>query len=218
MVIVAWPEVDGKRWAADGGNRLWDWPERTGRVCPACGARALVGHGRRQRQLHVVGLAVCLVLLLWVQRVRCGACGAVHTLVPACLGRYQRHSCRLRQRATEVREAGWSWRRVLAELGLGWMCSVTSARRWVAEVRRQMEAWGPVLARRVAVSGRPVYGPVAAPGSWAAFAAAVAEALWEAAVSWPAGEELAGAGWLVFGAAGAGVSVRPPSSHRIRYG
>ena len=45
MVMVPWPVVDIKAWIGRVDTWLREWPLRTGRVCPACGARALVGHG-----------------------------------------------------------------------------------------------------------------------------------------------------------------------------
>ena len=70
---------------------------RTGRVCPVCGAVALVGHGLRRRSVHLERAGPgqsCSVEWILVQRVRCKACGRTHTLLPAFLAPYRAASNR----------------------------------------------------------------------------------------------------------------------------
>lgn len=196
--------MECKRWQAEANRLLLEWPRRTGRVCPNCGKRALVGHGRRKRTVHHGSVpggrwAVCGVLKFEVQRVRCRACGRCHTLLPGFVARYQRHPNRVRQEAVERREAGASWGVVLQALrGLGVpLGTATSPRRWVAGVRARMAAAAETLRRLPAPDGQPHYGSVAAVGSWAAFADLVREAVTAAGMEVPrAGEELAAANLL----------------------
>ena len=63
-----------------------------GRVCPACGARALVGHGSRPRSNQVRPVARHQ-RRSWtlVGRVRCSACGETHTLLQPELGPHKRY-------------------------------------------------------------------------------------------------------------------------------
>ena len=203
MVMVLWAILDCNVWLGEAERLLAEWPALTGRICSACGAKALVGHGRRRRSVHA-GTArgrlgpVCGVTWFLVQRVRCKACGCTHTLLPAFVARYQRHSSRVRQRATEARLAGRSWQAVVREMALP-MLSATSPRRWVAGV---LGRYGGALAemRRwlaTGPAGSGTYALLAAPGSWDAFRETVGTLLQrEFAGDWPVEEAAAGANWL----------------------
>jgi len=203
MVIVPWAVTDINVWLEQGQERIARWPALTGRICPSCGEGALVGHGQRQRSVHT-GTAkgqpgpVCAVAWLWVQRVRCTVCGKTHTLLPAFLAPYQRHSSRMRGDACAEREAGLSWQAVLVALGLP-MLSTTSLRRWVQGVMTALPAMAAAVAiwRAAAAQGMAIsYGPVARPRSYAALVASVAEVLAAGGVSgWPEPEVIAGANW-----------------------
>lgn len=203
MVMLPWWLFECKVWKAEADRLLQEWARRTGRVCPACGHAALVGHGRRRRSVHCgvhPGLRwlVCDVLWFEVQRVRCCHCGKTHTLLPGFLARHQRHPNRVRQEAVRLREAGLSWSAVLQALRpLGVpLATATSPRRWVQGVQARMAGAAAELARlQQPADGRPRYGSVQRPGSWAAFAELVRDAAqaegWQAA-----GEELAAANRL----------------------
>jgi|SRR5579875_25351 len=202
MVIVPWPVTDINLWVMQAQEWIRRWPELTGRICPSCGKRALVGHGQRRRTVHV-GLGqgkrgpACGVVRFWVQRVRCKACGKTHTLLPAFLAPYQRHVSRERGRASVEREAGASWRVVLERLGLP-MLSTASVRRWVRGVRTRLPAMAEAVVRWRAAGARGAmvgYGPVAAPGSFAAFVASVGALLAGELMDWPDEEAIAGANW-----------------------
>ena len=204
MVIILWTVLDCNLWIAEAERWLAMWPALTERICPACGATALVGDGRRRRCVHSgtknggTGRPVCDVLWFEVQRVRCTACGRIHTLLPPFLARYQRHPSHLREQVTEARLAGRSWQQVLKDLALP-MLSATSPRRWVAGVLKRYAEVGDTLRRWLAVGpvGRPTYAGLAEPGSWAAFEDMVGALLErDAAGTWPAGESVAGANWL----------------------
>lgn len=202
MTIVVWAVTEVKRWLAEEQALLAQWPALTGRKCPHCGRAALVGHGQRRRSVHVGRRPgrrgpACGVQWLWVQRVRCGACGKTHTLLPGFLAPYQRHPSAGREGACREREAGASWRQVLARLGLA-MLSATSPRRWVARVRRELPGMAAAVRRwrsEAAAGAGGTYAPVEAPGSLAAFAAAVQALLGAQGQGWPAAESLAGANW-----------------------
>lgn len=202
MVMVAWPVVDIKTWMdSDSNSRLlMMWPEMTGRVCPACSAEALVSHGTRRRSIHV-GVAGkqrgagCDVMWVWVQRVRCTACGKTHTLLPAFLAPYQRHPSSVREQAAMEREAGASWRQTLERVGLPAL-STTSVRRWVAAVMAALPVmFAAVVLWRALGEGMAGYGSVRAPGSLAAFCDEMGALLGREVAGWPAGETLAGANW-----------------------
>jgi len=201
MVMVVFWLLDCNVWLAQAERLLVDWPQQTGRVCPTCGAKALVGHGRRRRSVHAgtdtapdARWPVCLVLWFEVQRVRCTGCGKTHTLLPAFLARYQRHPNLVRQEAVRLREAGRSWKDVLAglqPLGVP-LRSATSARRWVQGVLERMGAAAAELRRRgPGVNGQPHYGSVERPGSWAEVAELVRAVVRAEGGEQPAGEELA---------------------------
>jgi hypothetical protein len=198
MVIVPWAVTDIKAWVAQAQELIARWPELTGRICPWCGVEALVGHGQRQRSVHVGQRGpACAVVWFWVQRVRCKACGRTHTLLPAFLAPYQRHVSRVRGRASAERASGASWRVVLAQLGLP-MLSTASVRRWVGGVMTALPAMAEAVARWRASGAQGAatgYGPVAAPGSWAAFVESVGGLLAGEGWSWPDGETVAGANW-----------------------
>lgn len=202
MVMVPWSVTDIKQWLETWAEWLTLWPERTGRVCPHCGAEALVGHGLRRRTVHVGRQPgrrgeTCVVEGLWVQRVRCLACGKTHTLLPVFLAPYQRHASAMREAATVEREAGASWRVVLKRLRLA-MGSTTSVRRWVQGVRRRFPLMAQAVARwRAAEEQEPAvgYGAVAEPGSFAAFVESVRALLGRIVADWPGGEAIAGANW-----------------------
>ncbi len=90
MVMVRWPVTEIKQWLETWAVWLALWPERAARVCPHCGAEALVGRGLRRRTVHVERQPgrrgeTCVVERLLVQRVRCLACGKTHTLLPVFL-------------------------------------------------------------------------------------------------------------------------------------
>jgi hypothetical protein len=205
MVIVLWWLLECKLWQAEANRLLVEWPRRTGRRCPHCGERALVGHGRRKRTVHWgaepgARWSVCKVLEFEVQRVRCRACGRCHTLLPGFVARYQRHPNRVRQEAWERREAGDSWSavlRALRSLGVP-LGTATSPRRWVAGMDARMgAALEGLQPRPQRPDGHPYYGSVAQAGSWTALKdqvrAAAAAAGWEPP---RAGEELAAANRL----------------------
>ena len=198
MVMVPWPVVDIKAWIGRVDTWLREWPLRTGRVCPACGARALVGHGLRRRSVHVGRAGVgpkCKVEWILVQRVRCKACGRTHTLLPAFIAPYQRHLSATRGQAVAERERGASWARVLERLGLPTL-STTSVRRWVVKVRAQLPVVADAVVRwRAMLPEMAGYAPMEAPGSYAAFAVAVDELQGRQLGSWPRNEALAGANW-----------------------
>lgn len=193
MVMVPWPVVDIKTWIATVDAWLREWPWGTGRMCPACRARALVGHGLRRRSVRAgPGSGVVWIL---VQRVRCRACGKTHTLLPAFLAPYHVHLSVTRGRATAEREGGASWAGVLARLGLPTV-STTSVRRWVAAVRRQLPAVvDQVIRWRAMVPAMAGYASMERPGSYAAFAVEVHELQSREVADWPMGEALAGANW-----------------------
>ena len=198
MVMVLWPVVEIKTWVARMDGWLREWPVRTGRRCPACGARALVGHGLRRRSVHVgrsrAGLR-CDVVWILVQRVRCKVCGRTHTLLPAFLAPYHVHRSVTRGRATAERAGGVSWAGVLARLGLP-MLSTTSVRRWVSAVTTRLPAvMDQVIRWRAMVPGLAGYASTERPGSYAAFAAEVHELQSRQVAQWPTGEALAGANW-----------------------
>ncbi len=200
MVMVAWPVVDIKAWQDNNSGFLEMWPAVTGRVCPACSARALVSHQVRRRSVHV-GTArgrrgpQCDVVWTWVQRVRCTACGKTHTLLPAFLAPYQRHPSGTREQAGMEREAGASWRQTLERVGLPGL-STTSVRRWVAAVMVALPAmFAAVVLWRALGEGMAGYGSVRAPGSLGAFGEEVRALLAREVAGWPAGETLAGANW-----------------------
>lgn len=203
MVIVLWDELDCKRWQAESDRRLAGWAEQLGRICPYCGAAALVGHGRRRRSVHwgtAGGVRACGVEWLEAQRVRCTACGRTNTLLPGFLARNQRHPNRVRQEVVERREAGDSWAEVVGACqGLGVpLATATSARRWVAGVRERMAAAVEGLLRHRCGSvpdGAPAYGSVERPGTWAACADLVRHLLG----GWPSDEPLAAANRLARG-------------------
>lgn len=203
MVIILWAVLDCNVWLAEAEMLLAQWPALTGRICPACGAPALVGHGRRRRSVHVgreKGLLgpVCRVVRFWVQRVRCKACGRTHTLLPAFVARYQRHPSQVRERATRLRMAGHSWQQVMKDLALP-MLSATSPRRWVAGVQGRYAAVVAEMRRWLAAGpvGGASYASLAEPGSWAGFEETVGTLLArEFSGDWPAGEVVAGANWL----------------------
>ena len=71
MVIVLWAMLDCHVWLAEAERLLAEWLALTGRIRSACGAKALVGHGRRRRSVHA-GTAggrlgpVCGVTWFWV--------------------------------------------------------------------------------------------------------------------------------------------------------
>jgi Domain of unknown function (DUF6431) len=201
MVMVLWAVLDCNVWLAEAEILLAEWPRLTGRICPACGVQALVGHGRRQRSVHAGSKAgrlgpVCAVVKFWVQRVRCKACGRTHTLLPAFVARYQRHRSEVREEVTVRRGGGQSWVGVIKAMALP-MLSATSPRRWVAgvlsrcsEATEEMRRW---------LTSEPVgpmpYAPTAASGSWQAFAETAGHAL-EGEGDWPLQERVAGANWL----------------------
>ena len=202
MVIVPWPITDINFWVAQAEAVILRWPELTGRICPSCGAKGLVGHGQRRRSVHV-GEArgkrgpACEVVWFWVQRVRCKACGKTHTLLPAFVGPYQRHTSRVRGRASAERESGASWRVVLQRLALP-MLSMSSLRRWVRGVMTRLPAIAAAVAcwRAAGAQGAAIaYGSVAPPGSFAAFVTSVDGLLAGEVRDWPAGEAIAGANW-----------------------
>ena len=63
-----------------------------GRVCPACGAPALVGHGPRERTNQVLPVARHQRRpRTLIGRVRCTACGQTHTLLQPELGPNKRY-------------------------------------------------------------------------------------------------------------------------------
>ncbi len=205
MVMVIWWFLACKRWKAEADRLLLTWASETERRCPHCGQRALVGHGRRRRTVHCgqepgPRWPVCTVLEFEVQRVRCTRCGKTHTLLPAFVARYQRHSNRVRQETVRLWEAGQSWRALLEglrplEVPLR---TDSSPRRWVRGIRARLGSAAEALARRLGpADGCPHYGSVAPRGSWAGFAESVREAV--AAAGWeepPAGEDLAAANRL----------------------
>ena len=133
--MVLWWLLECNRWRAEADRLLLQWATVTGRLCPHCGQRALVGHGRRKRTVHC-GVEhgkrwpVCKVLAFEVQRVRCLRCGRTHTLLPAFVARYQRHPNRVRQEAVRMREAGASWRSVLGGLNLDLAMRGKKEGRW----------------------------------------------------------------------------------------
>ncbi len=193
MVMVPWPIVDIKAWMAEVDAWLKDWPWRTGRVCPACGARELVGHGLRRRSVRVG--PGCEVVWILVQRVRCKACGKTHTLLPAFLAPYHVHLSVTRGRAAAERESGASWAQVMAGLGL-LTVSTTSVRRWVARVKAQLPAMADAVVRwRAIAPGMVGYAPVEPPESYAGFAVAVGELQGREVADWPTDEALAAANW-----------------------
>lgn len=202
MVIVPWPITDINFWVAQAEALIVRWPELTGRLCPSCGAKALVGHGQRRRSVHIGEASgkrgpACEVVWFWVQRVRCTACGKTHTLLPAFVAPYQRHASRLRGEASGAREAGASWGQVLQRLALP-MLSTSSLRRWVRGVMSRMPAMAEAVARWRAASAQGAviaYGSVATPGSFAAFVTSVDGLLAREVTDWPAGEAIAGANW-----------------------
>jgi hypothetical protein len=207
MVIVLFWLLACTKWQADAKRLLLDWPEQTGRVCSACGQRALVGHGRRKRTVHCgqkLGRRwpVCLVLVFQVQRVRCTRCGKTHTLLPAFLAPYQRHPNTVRQTVLALREAGQSWREVLRVLRqqhvpLG---TARSPQRWIRRLKARLGAATAALARRLPPPGSPPhYGSVERPGSWAAFAELVRTVARSEGSACAAGEELAAANRLARG-------------------
>ena len=196
MVMVPWPVVDIKAWIARVDTWLREWPVRTGRRCPACGARALVGHGVRWRSVHVgrgeAGPG-CKVVWILVQRVRCKACGRTHTLLPAFIAPYQVHLSATRGRAVAERERGASWARVVERLGLPTL-STTSVRRWVARVRAKLPVVADAVVRwRAMLPEMAGYAPMETPGSYAAFVVAVDDLQGRQLGSWPTNEALAGA-------------------------
>lgn len=202
MTIVLWPVLECNVWLAEAEWLLAQWPQLTGRVCPACGEKALVGHGRRRRSVHEgtargAAGAVCAVVWFWVQRVRCKACGRTHTLLPAFVARYQRHPSAVRERATGLREAGRSWGEIMRALVLP-MLSATSPRRWVAGVLARYGA--AVVELRQSLAAGPVgampYAPVVAAGGWDGFVEAAGCVLRrEAPGAWPDRERVAGTNW-----------------------
>lgn len=201
MVMLPWPMVDLKAWMADVDEWLMEWPWRTGRVCPTCGAKALVGHGMRRRTVHAGRARAggarprCAVEWILVQRVRCKACGRTHTLLPAFVAPHQIHLSATRGVAVAERERGASWTGVLARLGLPTL-STTSVRRWVAAVQAQLPVVADAVVRwRAMLPGMAGYAPMQPPGSYAAFAVAVDELQQRELGGWPTGEALAGANW-----------------------
>lgn len=202
MVIVPWPVTDINFWVTQAQELMARWPELTGRICPSCRKRALVGHGQRRRSVHVgqtqgIRGPACVVVWLWVQRVKCKACGKTHTLLPALLAPYQRHASRVRGRASAERESGVSWRVVLARLALP-MLSTASVRRWVRGVMTRLPTMAEAVAgwRAAGAQGAAIgYGSVAKPGSFAAFVESVNGLLACEVADWPDGEAIAGANW-----------------------
>jgi len=197
MVMVAWPVINIKEWIDKLDAWLKEWPMQTGRVCPVCGAAALVGHGLRRRSVHLERAGPgqsCTVEWILVQRVRCKACGRTHTLLPAFLAPYQLHRSTTRGQAVVERERGASWAQVLERLGLPTV-STTSIRRWVARVRAQLPVVADAVVRwRGTVSGLG-YAPMEVPGSYRAFAVAVGALQTLELGHWPSDEALAGANW-----------------------
>ena len=207
MVIILFWLLGCIKWKAEARRLLREWPERTGRVCWACGRPGLVGHGRRKRTVHCGSKlggrwTVCAVVRFVVQRVRCTWCGKTHTLLPAFLAPYQRHPNSVRQVAVVLREAGQSWSEVvrgLRKLGVP-LATASSPQRWVRRVRARLGAATAELGRRLAPVGSPPrYGSVERPGSWAAFAELVRAVAQSEGNACEAGEELAGANWLARG-------------------
>jgi hypothetical protein len=202
MVIVPWPVTDINFWVVQAEALIARWPELTGRICPSCGAKALVGHGQRQRSVHVGETAgkrgpECGVIWFWVQRVRCTACGKTHTLLPAFLAPYQRHASRVRGEASAAREAGASWGQVLQRLALP-MLSTSSVRRWVRGVMLRIPAMAEAVARWRAAGAQGAviaYGSVAAPGTFGGLVTSVGRLMAQQVVDWPDGEAIAGANW-----------------------
>ena len=75
MVIVLWWLLECKALAGRSEPPAEDVAAEDGRICPHCGGRALVGHGRRKRTVHWGAepgkrWPVCKVLEFEVQRVR----------------------------------------------------------------------------------------------------------------------------------------------------
>src|SRR5467141_3673269 len=76
----------------------WEWLPR---VCPACGERAVIGHGRRSEQAHDERRS-----WIRIRRGLCKHCRATCTVLPAWSLPHTHYSVQTRQRSSERYYAG----------------------------------------------------------------------------------------------------------------
>ena len=77
------------------------------RVCPLCGGRTIIGHGRRLKQAHDQWR-----LQIWIRRGLCRPCQKTFTVLPDWSPPSGHYSLHCRQDAWELlRQAGGNWER-----------------------------------------------------------------------------------------------------------
>jgi hypothetical protein len=82
------------------------------RVCPFCGRRTIIGHGRRLKQAH----DQCHVQL-WLRRGLCRPCKKTFTVLPDWSPPSGQYSLHCRQEAWELlRQAGGNWERSVPDV------------------------------------------------------------------------------------------------------
>ncbi len=95
-MIVVIPQSD--RPCNSGEEPDWDWLPR---ICPACGERAVIGHGRRRKQAHDQQHT-----WIRIRRGFCKHCETTCTVLPAWSLPYSHYSVQTRQRSSERYCAG----------------------------------------------------------------------------------------------------------------
>ena len=74
------------------------------RLCPVCGNRTIIGHGRRRKQAHDRRHD-----WIWIRRGLCRACRKTFTILPAWSPPYGHYSLYCRQKAWESLHEAGSW-------------------------------------------------------------------------------------------------------------
>jgi hypothetical protein len=100
ILFIALPESENKTdpWLIPFPLRLLP------RLCPVCGNRTIVGHGRRRKQAHDQRHD-----RIWIRRGRCRPCRKTFTILPAWSPPYSHYSLYCRQQAWESVRKVDSW-------------------------------------------------------------------------------------------------------------
>ena len=97
------------------------------RHCPACGEKALVGHGSYRRRVWLLSGELGIP----IRRLRCRACGRTTSLLPAFLTPRSRFGVEVRAKATALNSSGASVARAGSRLASGGcVVSLSTLQRW----------------------------------------------------------------------------------------
>ena len=112
------------------------------RLCPFCGNRTIIGHGRRLKQAHDEWHA-----LIWIRRGLCRPCQKTFTVLPDWSPASGIYSLHCRQKAWELlRQSDSNWERSVPDVAdASRSPDPSTVRRWAGRLLH----WGALLAAKL---------------------------------------------------------------------